>query len=107
MGLHVADKTVEQRRHIMWAWARFWVPLETKGRLISTLNTLQRAIKQRLVSSANSVRQADFRYRETVVLAGNHNHLGVHVLHWVVSTMMAKLHFFRLRARCQSQQLVA
>src|SRR5690554_8025396 len=60
---HQLDKLVEQRCHIMGAWAGFRVTLEAVGRLVGAANALQGAVKQRLVGGFHIGRQGCFVYR--------------------------------------------
>src|SRR5690554_3467203 len=103
---HQLDKLVEQRCHIMGAWAGFRVTLEAVGRLVGAANALQGAVKQRLVGGFHIGRQGCFVYRKAVVLAGDHHRALGNVLHRVVGTMVTVAHFHGLGTAGQGQELV-
>ncbi|MCY1508168.1 hypothetical protein D9M68_424690 [compost metagenome] len=91
----------------MRAGAGLGVALEAEGVLVGTLDALQGAVEQRLVGGAQVARQGRLVDGEAVVLAGDHHHAAVEVLHRVVGAMVAMAHLHGLGAGGQAEQLVA
>ena len=86
----------------MGAGAGFRVTLKAKCWLICAMYTLQRTVKQRAVSGAQTVWQALFVHRKTMVLAGNHHHIVIYIFHWMVGAMVTEFHLCCFGARGQS-----
>src|SRR5271166_6317298 len=95
---HQAGETVEQITHVMRPRTCLGMPLKAERGPVGERETLQRAVEERLVRDAHVRGQRRGVHREAVVLAGDHYAPAVEVLHRVVSTVMAKFHFQRLRA---------
>src|SRR5690606_28037310 len=96
----------EQFCCIVWSGTRFRVPLKTEGGLIFSVNTLKRIIKKRTMRCFQTIRQTVFVCGKTVVLTGNHYMTILKVLHWMVTAVMTKFHFYSLCTAGKRQQLM-
>ena len=103
---HRPDKAIKQIIDVLWSRARFGVALETERRLVGQLETLQSAIKQRHMRHSGIFRQCVYIHSKTMVLAGDHYALALHVLHRMVRAAMAELHLQRLGTDGQTHKLV-
>ena len=82
------------------------MPLKAKGILVGTMDALQTAIEQGLMSDAQIVGKRVFIHGKTVILTGNQHSAIIQVLHRMIRTVMAEFHFHRGGATGQTQQLV-
>src|SRR5206468_5869443 len=103
---HQVVETLEQGLQVVRSGARLRMALEAKRRLLPEGDALERSVEQRAVGRLHARGQGGLIDGEAVILAGDEHAAGLQLLHRVIGTMVAELHFDGARARGEAEDLV-